>query len=197
MYFSGLSGNYLHGFWIITSISGDSTTIIFNGKYTYNSIEFVDSLPSIPVNFFEVIKGLKIENQDSLSKLNDSAFNFDNISSYVTLNYAYNTFSLQRYGMCYGNITFNKVKGNRSFTIGEGSPNNPIIHPFILSGHFNFTINGIKNYELTDGRFDMVAQWKANLLISWQAIAHHTPIDASRAVVLTISYSAWFRHSCD
>src|ERR1039457_4049063 len=80
VYISGLSGTYTHGFWIFSSLSGDSTTIIFNGKYTYNSIKYVDTLPSIPVNFFIVIKGLKIENQDSLFKLNNTLFNFDNIS---------------------------------------------------------------------------------------------------------------------
>ena len=166
VYISGLSGTYTHGFWIFSSLSGDSTTIIFNGKYTYNSIKYVDTLPSIPVNFFIVIKGLKIENQDSLFKLNNATFNFDNVSNYVTLTYSYNTFSFQKDGICLGNITINKVQKNTSLTIGDGSPNNPIINPFIVSGHFNFTINGINNCEVKDGRFDMVTQWKTNLIIT-------------------------------
>jgi hypothetical protein len=165
VYISGQSGTYMDGFWIISSLSGDSTTIIFNGKYTYNSIKFIDTLPSIPVNLFVVIKGLKIENQDSLFKLNNTTFNFDNIRSYVTLTYSYNTFSFQKYGDCFGNITFNKVQKSTLLTFGDGSPNNPIINPFIISGHFNFTINGTSNYEVKDGRFDMVTQWETNLII--------------------------------
>lgn len=113
-----------------------------------------------PVNFFVVIKGLKIENQDSLLELNNTTFNFDNICSSVTLNYSANTFSFQRYAECSGNIIFSKVQKITSFTIGDGSPNNPIINPFIISGHFNFTINGTNNYKVEDGSFDMVVQWK-------------------------------------
>jgi hypothetical protein len=163
VYISGLSGTYVSGFWIISSLSGDSTTIIFNGKHSYNSINFVDILPSIPVNFFVVIKGLKIENQDSLFKLNDKTFNLDGNNNYVALTYSYD-FSFVKNRESFGSIIFNKVQKNSSFTIGDGSPNNPIINPFIVSGHFNFSINGTSNYDIKDGRFDMVTQWKTNFI---------------------------------
>ena len=166
VYINGINGTYTQGFWIISSLSGDSTIIIFNGEYTYNSIKFVDTLPSIPVNLFVVINGLKIENQDSLFKLNNTLFNFDNISRYVTLTYSYNTFSFKKYGECFGSIIFNTVQKNTHLTLGDGSPNNPIVNPFIVSGHFNFTINGTNNYEVKDGRFDMLTQWKTNLIIT-------------------------------
>ncbi|HUZ58377.1 MAG TPA: hypothetical protein VMU83_06310 [Hanamia sp.] len=166
VYIDRLSGTYMSGFWIISSLSGDSTTIIFNGKHSYNSINFVGTLPAIPVNFFVVIKGLKIENQDSLFKLNGKTFNLDGNNNYVALTYSYNDFSFLKNRESFGSIIFNKVQKNSSFTIGDGSPNNPIINPFIVSGHFNFTINGTSNYNINDGRFDMVAQWETNLVIA-------------------------------
>jgi len=138
-------------------VSGDSTTIIFNGKHSYNLINFVDTLPSIPLNFFVVIKGLKIENQDSLFKLNGKTFNLDGNNNYVALTYSYDNFSFIKSGQSFGNIIFNKVQKNSSVTFGDGSTNNPIINPFIISGDFNFTINGINSYNIKDGRFDMVA----------------------------------------
>jgi hypothetical protein len=166
VYTSELSGTYLSGFWIISSLSGDSTTIIFNGKHSYNSTGFVDTLPSIPLNFFVVIKGLRIENQDSVFKLNGKTFNLDGNKNYAAITYSYNDFTFQKNAESFGNITFNKVQKNSSFTIGDGSPNNPIINPFIISGHFNFTIDGTSNYNIKDGRFDMVVQWKTNLAIT-------------------------------
>lgn len=163
---SGLSGNYLSGFWIISSLSGDSTIIIFNGKHSYNSISFVDTLPSIPLNFFVVIKGLKIENQDSLLKLNNKTFNIDGNKNYIAFTYSYNNFSFQKNSESLGSIIFNKVQKISSITIGNGTSNNPIINPFIVSGHFNFTINGANKYNIRDGRFDMVTQWRTNLVIT-------------------------------
>jgi hypothetical protein len=163
---SDLSGTYLSGFWIISSVSGDSTTIIFNGRHTYNSSNFIDTVPSIPVNFFVVIKGLKIESQDSLFKLNDKTFILGGNSNYAAVTYSYNNYSFLKNGKSFGSIIFNRVQKNSSITIGDGSANNPIINPFIISGHFNFTINGTGNYEIKDGRFDMVTQWKTNLVIT-------------------------------
>lgn len=163
---SGLSGNYLSGFWIISSLSGDSTIIIFNGKHSYNSISIVDTLPSIPLNFFVVIKGLKIENQDSLLKLNNKTFNIDGNKNYIAFTYSYNNFSFQKNSESLGSIIFNKVQKISSITIGNGTTNNPIITPFIVSGHFNFTISGANKYNIRDGRFDMVTQWRTNLVIT-------------------------------
>jgi hypothetical protein len=162
---SSLSGTYMNGFWIISNLPGDSTTIIFNGKYSYNSIPFIDTLPPIPLTFFIVIKGLKIENQDSLMKLNDRTFNLDGINNYVTLAYSNTSFSFQKAGNSSGSITFNKVQKDKSITFGSGTPDNPTIYRFILSGHFDFTINGLNNYNIKEGRFDMATLWKTNLNI--------------------------------
>jgi hypothetical protein len=164
VYISSLNGVYMSGFWINSNLSGDSTIIIFNGKHTYNSIPFIDTLPSIPINFFIVIKGLTIEDQDSLMKLNGKTFNLDGITNYVTLTYS-NDFSFRKAGNSSGSITFNKVQKDRSITFGSGTPDNPTIYRFILSGHFDFTINGPNNYNIKEGRFDMVTQWKTNLAI--------------------------------
>ncbi len=163
VYISSLSGTYLSGFWIISNLPGDSTTIIFNGKHSYNSVLFIDTLSSIPVNFFIVIKGLKIESQDSLLKLNGRTFNLDGINNYVTLTYSYDNFRFQKAGNSSGSITFNKVQKDESITFGNGTPDNPRIYRFILSGHFDFTINRLNNYNIKEGRFDMVTQWKTNL----------------------------------
>src|SRR6185437_6005417 len=96
-------------------------------------------------------------------KLNGQTFNFDGINNYVRLTYSYDNFSFQKAGSSSGSITFNKVQKDKSITFGNGTPDNPTIYRFILSGHFNFSINGISNYNIKDGRFDMVTQWKTNL----------------------------------
>jgi hypothetical protein len=87
----------------------------------------------------------------------------DGNNNYVALTYSYD-FSFVKNRESFGSIIFNKVQKNSSFTIGDGSPNNPIINPFIVSGHFNFSINGTSNYDIKDGRFDMVTQWKTNFI---------------------------------
>lgn len=164
VYVSSLSGTYMSGFWINSNLSGDSTTIIFNGKHSYNSILFINTLPAIHLSFFIVIKGLKIENQDSIMKLNGRTFNLDGVNNYVT--YSEDNFNFQKMGSSSGSITFNKVQQDKSITFGSGTPDNPTIYRFIVSGHFDFTINGTNDYNVKDGRFDMVTQWKTNLGIT-------------------------------
>jgi hypothetical protein len=44
VYISSLSGTYMSGFWVISNLPGDSTTIIFNGTHSYRSIPFIDTL---------------------------------------------------------------------------------------------------------------------------------------------------------
>ena len=166
VYSSGLSGTYLTGCWIFSSLSGDSTTIILNGKHSDHSINFVETLPSVPLSFFFVIKGLKIENQDSLLKLNGKTFDVGDNHNYVTLAYADDHFNFLKKGASIGNIVFIKAGRVAGITIGDGSPGNPVIYPFIVSGHFDFMISGTNSYHVKDGRFDMVAQWKTNLVIT-------------------------------
>jgi len=69
VYISSLNGVYMKGFWIDSNLSGDSTIIIFNGKYSYHSIPFIDTLRPTSLDFIMVLRGLKIEDQDSLLNL--------------------------------------------------------------------------------------------------------------------------------
>ncbi|OIQ92873.1 hypothetical protein GALL_251680 [mine drainage metagenome] len=150
-------------FYISSSLSGDSTTFMFNGLYTSNSIKFIDtSFYNIPTAFNFVIKGLKIENQDSLLKLNNRSFQLDISNSYCSISKFY-PFNLDNKGP--GTLIINKVqKGNWEF--GDGSPNNPKIYRFVVSGHFAFKTTADRLYDVRDGRFDMEVYLNTNLGIA-------------------------------
>lgn len=165
VYISSLSGTYLSGFWIMSNLSGDSTTIIFNGTHSCKSIPFIDTLASIPINIFFVIKGLKIQNQDSLLNITGKTFYLDGINNYGAFTYSNDNFSFKKLGRSTGYITFDKVQKDNSIVFGNGTQDNPFIYRFIVSGHFNFTVNGLSEYRIEKGRFDMVTKWKTNLNI--------------------------------
>lgn len=138
-------------FYINSYLTGDSTTFNFNGLYTSNSVNFIDkSIYNVPINLYVIIKGLKIENQDSLLKLNNRTFLLDSANSYSSISRLYQSPTNKGFG----SFTVNKVR-KESFSIGDGTPNNPKNYTFIVSGHFNFTIHGDRDYIIKNGRFDM------------------------------------------
>ncbi len=150
-------------FYINSSISGDSTMFRFQGAYSSNSIQYVDTANNkIGADFSFVIKGLKIENQDSLLKLNNKTFQLDSINNYAVIS----KFFPNNYGRKgKGSFTITRVqKGNREY--GDGSPNNPAIYRFVISGRFNFQTYDDRLYNVKDGRFDMEVYWKSNLSIN-------------------------------
>ena len=149
-------------FYMNSNLTGDSISFIFNGLYTSNSVNFIDtSAYNVPINLYVVIRGLKIENQDSLLKLNNKTFLLDSTNSYSSLSRFYQSPNNKGFG----SFIVNKVqKGNWDF--GDGSPNNPKIYSLILSGHFNFTIHADRDYIIKDGRFDMQVYLNTNFSIN-------------------------------
>ncbi|MBN8835628.1 MAG: hypothetical protein J0I09_00060 [Sphingobacteriia bacterium] len=154
---------YIWRFFIGSSLSGDSTTFRFEGAYSSKTIQFVDTANNnIGAAFKFVIKGLKIENQDSLLKLNNRTFQLDSINNYASIS----KFFPNDYGhKGKGTFTVTRVqKGNQEY--GAGTPSNPAIYKFIISGRFNFQTYDDRLYDVKDGRFDMEVYWQSNLSIN-------------------------------
>src|SRR5947208_12225322 len=76
-------------FFITSSLSGDSTVFTFHGYYTPNSIQFIDTSFMRPFDIYFVVKGLKIESQDSLFKLNKKTLILDGVNSYSSISKDY------------------------------------------------------------------------------------------------------------
>ena len=149
-------------FYILSSITGDSTTFRFQGAYTSNSKYFINaSNYNVQTDFNVVVKGLKIENQDSLLKLNNKTFILDSTNNYVSIAKYYQPPNNKGFG----SFTITKVqKGDWQF--GDGSPNNPKIYLFIVSGRFNFKVQSDREYLVKDGRFDMQVYLNGNYFVN-------------------------------
>ncbi len=147
--------------WYINSfINGDSTIFKFQGQTTRDSKKFVENSNSNKfIDLFAVVKGLKIESNDSLSKLINKTYSLDGINSYSGISSHWSN---------------NIEKGNGSLTINrvqkiEGPAeveNGPKTYSYILSGRFNFKINESNIYEIKDGRFDLTFLPKVNLILN-------------------------------
>jgi hypothetical protein len=125
---------------------GDSIVVLLNGS-------FKDSLQNQNLRtIFVVIKNIRIVTDDDLLQLNDKSYILDGNTNYggFSESYGYN-----KIGKAVGNITFGKVSIISNITYGDGSPNNPIIHPYIVAGHLDMNISTTANYVLTKGRFDV------------------------------------------
>jgi len=64
-----------------------------------------------------------------------------------------------------GTLTFGKVSVINSITYGDGSPNNPIKHPYIIAGQLNMDFSTTSNYSLTKGRFDVTVVRSSNQFV--------------------------------
>ncbi len=149
-------------FYINSNLSGDSTLFTFNGACTANSINFIDtSSYNIPVNLFIVVKGFTIENQGSLFKLNNKTFSLDGSNNYSGFSQYYDPITDKGSG----SFTVTKVQQVKNFSYGDGTPNNPIIYTYIVSGRFNFEIPGSHPHTISDGRFDMEVSVNTNVSI--------------------------------
>jgi hypothetical protein len=126
--------------------NGDSVVIFFNGHYKDSSIRY-----QTPQTIFVVIKNLKIVTDNDLIQLNGKSFSLDG-------NINYGGFSedhgYSKEGKAVGSITFGKVSENSRITYGDGSPNNPVSHPYIVAGRFEMNYFTTSNYALKYGRFD-------------------------------------------
>lgn len=149
-------------FFVSSSISGDSTVFVFAGKYTPTSVQYVDSYyRNVSTYFYFVVKGLRIENQDSLMKLNNKTFRLDLANGYCGI--SFDPFRMDNRGR--GTLEIDKVQ-KKSWEFGSGTPDNPKAYGFNLSGHFNFTTTLDRDYKVTDGRFDMHVNQDSNFDIS-------------------------------
>jgi hypothetical protein len=152
---------YHFSFFISTDVKGDSTTFLFNGSYSPYSIKFTDTGRTIQTSLYAVVKGLKIENQDSLLKLNNRSFLLDGVKNYSGIS-KYAGYEDHKGS---GSFTINKVQKG-SWIIGDGTANNPTIYSFIVSGHFDFNIHDDRDYIIKNGRFDMFVNWNGNFSIN-------------------------------
>ena len=127
--------------------NGDSIVVLLNGNFKDTALQN-QNLRTI----FVVIKNLKIITDDDLLQLNERTFILDGNTNYggFSESYGYN-----KKGKAVGKITFGKVSIISNVTYGNGSPNNPIKHPYIVAGQLNMDFSTTSNYSLTKGRFDV------------------------------------------
>ena len=149
-------------FYITSSLTGDSTVFSFHGSYTPNSIQYIDTANNLPFDIYFVVRGLRIENQDSLFKLNGKSFQLDGNNNYCSILKDYSVIPSQYKGA--GNFTITKVKEDKTAIFeGPGAQKN---YRFILSGHFNSQVTADRMYTINDGRFDMEVYLNTNFIIS-------------------------------
>ena len=150
-------------FYVISDIDGDSTTFILQGAYSRTSIGFTEGSPdNISTDFYFVVKGLKIENQDSLFKLANKTFTFDSLHNYAGIS----KYSLPLNNKGKGTFTIMEVKKRNEIRYGDGTPGNPFRYKYILSGRFNLESYFDRYYMVKDGRFDNEILQGTNLYIN-------------------------------
>lgn len=127
--------------------NGDSIVILLNGAYKDTSLRL---LP--PATIFIVLKNIRIATDNDLLQLNGRSYNLDGTINYGGFSEYY---GFNKVGNAIGNIQFGKVSVINSVTYGDGSPNNPIYHPYIVAGRFEMNLVTSSVYTLTKGRFDV------------------------------------------
>jgi len=134
--------------------NGDSIVVLLNGSYKDSSLQNKD-----PKTIFIVIKNLKIVTDNDLLQLNGKSYLLDGNINYGGFSeyYGYN-----KVGNAPGSITFGKVSEISNITFGDGSPGNPILHPYIVSGHLDMKLSFPANYVLDKGRFDVTIMRSSN-----------------------------------
>ena len=149
---------------IITSTGGDSTVFLFAGEYTPNSVNYIDtSADNLSMDFRFTVKGLKMDKQEDLLKLDNQTFLLNGVNSYVSLA---GTNHIPR-GKGTGTFIVKHVSLDNSFVAGDGSPGNPIRYRYIVSGYFSFTVTiNNKVYTVQEGRYDMAVMLEDNFFIT-------------------------------
>ena len=112
-----------------------------------------------PRTLFIVIKNISIATDNDLLQLNGRRYDLDGRVNYGGFSdpYGYN-----KTGNGAGNLTFGKVSEISNITYGDGSPNNPIRHPYIVSGRLEMNLTTTINYIMTKGRFDVTISRSSN-----------------------------------
>ncbi|MBK0381959.1 hypothetical protein I5M32_03220 [Pedobacter sp. SD-b] len=137
--------------------NGDSIVVLLNGGYKDSRLQYQQ-----PRTIFIVLKNIRIATDNDLLKLNGKSYNLDGNINYGGFSDSY---GYKKTGNSVGNITFGKVSEINNITYGDGSPNNPILHPYIVSGRLEMNLTTTTNYVLTKGRFDV------NILRSYNQFA--------------------------
>lgn len=126
---------------------GDSVVLLINGSYKDATISLLQ-----PSTIFIVLKNIHISSDGELAVLQGITFQLDGITNYGGISEAY---GLNKTGRAKGSIRFGKVSEISNVTIGDGSPGNPILHPYIAAGHFDLQIDNPVTYTISNGRFDV------------------------------------------
>ncbi|MBL0335947.1 MAG: hypothetical protein IPP73_11790 [Chitinophagaceae bacterium] len=127
--------------------AGDSVVILINGNYKDATLP--DQNPN---TIFIVLKNIHISTDAELLQMNGKTYLLDGTTNYggISDSYGYN-----KTGHGSGSIRFGKVSEISNVTVGDGSPGNPVLHPYIISGQFDMTMSSPVNYSFTHGRFDV------------------------------------------
>jgi hypothetical protein len=137
--------------------NGDSIVVLLNGNFKDSSLQN-QNLRTI----FVVIKNIKIISDDDLLQLNGKSYILDGNTNYGGFS---SNYGQDKVGKAVGNITFGKVSVINNITYGDGSPNNPILHPYIVAGQLNMNFFTTTNFSLTKGRFDVTLLRSTNQFI--------------------------------
>ena len=133
---------------------GDSILILLNGNFKDPGLQNQNFQ-----TIYVVLKGINIVADHDLLQLNgknfvlDGSINYGGFSDYA---------GKGKVGKSTGSITFGKISVMANVTYGDGSVNNPILHPYIFAGKLNMNFNTTRNFSLTSGRFDMTLLRNSN-----------------------------------
>lgn len=127
--------------------AGDSVVLLINGSYKDATLP--DQNPN---TIFIVLKNIHISSDADLQQLNGKTYAVDGIINYggVSDSYGFN-----KSGHGSGSIRFGKVSEISNVTVGDGTPGNPVLHPYIVAGQFDMTMSAPVSYSFTHGRFDV------------------------------------------
>lgn len=140
--------------------AGDSVVVLLNGNFKENSLQ-----NQISKSIFIVIKQIKIINDNDLLQLNGKTFVLDGNENYGGFSGYYGQ---DKAGKAVGSISLGKVSVINNITYGDGSPNNPVLHPYIVAGQLSMKFFTTRNFSLTKGRFDVTLIRSSNQFTVFQ-----------------------------
>lgn len=139
---------------IVSYLNGDSLVVIMNGNSNYPQSLYFSQI-------YFVLKNIHIANDSDLVKLNGTTFNIDGQNNYAGLSMSYQN-NFVNNGKSSGSISFKKAYLNKhGVIIGDGSPNNPVLLPYVIAGIFNLSLTQDRKYNLNAGRFDRTVYYNS------------------------------------
>jgi hypothetical protein len=140
--------------YLVSYPNGDSIVILLNGNFKDSGLQNQNVR-----TIYIVIKEINIISDSDLLKLNDKTFILDGNTNYGGFS---NYDGSAKVGKSTGNISFGRVSVMTSITYGDGSANNPVLHPYIFAGKLNMNFSTTRIFSLTNGRFDMTLLRNSN-----------------------------------